>query len=71
MHNTLVKIGTACTSSLVVCQAVNLEPLWNALITLGISVLSCLAVEGVNWLKSYFNKKRKENEDKEDKEDDK
>ena len=60
------KLGVAGTTSLVVAESVNLEPLWNALITLAISIASVLAVEGVNWLKQYIiSKTAKNKEDKE------
>ena len=54
MKNLLAKMGVAGTTSIVVVDAVNLEPLWNALITLAISIISVLAVEGINWLKNYI-----------------
>lgn len=67
--NLLSKIGVASTTSIIVTEAVNLEPLWNALITLALSIVSVLAVEGVNWLKNYIIKhtaKVDEDKDKED-----
>lgn len=65
MNNVLVKLGLASTSSIIVTEAVNLEPLWNALITLAISIVSVLSVEGINWLKNYIIKHTKKDEDKE------
>lgn len=66
MRYILQKLGLAGTTSLVVAESVNLEPLWNALITLAISIASVLAVEGVNWLKQYIiSKTAKNKEDKE------
>lgn len=65
MNNVLVKLGIASTSSIIVTEAVNLEPLWNALITLAISIVSVLSVEGINWLKNYIIKHTKKDEDKE------
>ena len=69
MNNLFVKLGVACSSSLVVTEAVNLEPLWNALITLALSVVSVLMVEGINWLRTFIKNhtKEKEDEDKKDK----
>ena len=69
MNNLFVKLGVACSTSLVVTEAVNLEPLWNALITLALSVVSVLMVEGINWLRMFIKNhtKEKEDEDKKDK----
>lgn len=68
MNTTLVKLGVACTSSVMVVEAVNLEPLWNALITLAISIVSVLTVDGIAWLKNKIKKdmeKDKENKKEE------
>lgn len=55
--NTLpTKLLVATTTSLIVCENVNLEPLWNALITLAISIISVLTIEGINWLRAYIKK---------------
>lgn len=55
--NTLpTKLLVASTTSLIVCENVNLEPLWNALITLAISIISVLTIEGINWLRAYIKK---------------
>ena len=61
------KLGLAGASSLVVVESVSLEPLYSALITLALSVVSVLTVEGVNWLKNWIIKKTKKL-DKEEKE---
>lgn len=54
------KLGVASASSIVLTEALHLENLWNALLSLGISILSVLAVEGIALLKAYLqNKKRK------------
>ena len=75
MNNILAKLGLAGTTSIVVTEAVSLDVLWNALITLAISVLSVLAVEGVALLKKYLQKKYSEiklkDESKSDDSDDK
>ena len=63
MKNLFTKIGVAGTTSIVITETVNLELLWNALITLAISICSVLAVEGVNWLKNYIISKTKKNEE--------
>ena len=62
MNNLLSKIGLAGSTSIIVTEAVNLDMLWSALITLAISVCSCLAVDGVNWLRAKFREKTKESE---------
>ena len=56
MPNLFTKIGIAGTTSVIVTEAVSLEPLWNALLTLAISIISVLAVEGVTWLKNKIIK---------------
>lgn len=63
--NLLAKLGVAGTSSIVVTEAVQFDTLWNALITLAISICSVLAVEGVQWLKYYIKSKTKKEEDSE------
>lgn len=49
-------MGVASITSVAVVETINLEPLWNALITLAISIVSVLAVEGVTWLKNKIIK---------------
>ena len=67
MNTLLAKLGVAGTSSVVVTEAVQLDALWSALITLAISIVSVLAVEGVNWLKNYIiSKTKKVEKDKEE-----
>lgn len=66
MNSLLSKMGLAGASSLVVAESVNLEPLFSALITLAISIVSVLTVEGINWLKSYIKSKTKKENKKED-----
>ena len=58
MNDLLTKLGLASGSSIVLTEAINLDRLWSALITLCISVLSVLAVDGINLLKSYLRKKK-------------
>lgn len=65
MKNLLAKLGLAGTSSIVVTESVQLDALYSALITLAISVVSVLAVEGVQWLKNFIISKTKKNKDKE------
>ena len=62
MDKIFTKLGIAFSSSLVICESVNLQPLWNALITLGVSVITVLSVEGVSWLRAYFKRKKEEEE---------
>lgn len=56
MNNVLLKMGVACTASLALTETLNLDVLWNALITLAVSIVSVLAVEGVAWLKNQIIK---------------
>ena len=54
MRYVLQKLGVAVPTSVILTESLNLDVLYNALITLAVSVLSVLAVEGVNWLKNYI-----------------
>ena len=54
MNNLLAKLGIAGTTSVIVTEAVNPAPLLNALITLGVSIVTVLSVEGVAWLKNFI-----------------
>lgn len=67
MDKLFTKIITACGASLIVTENVQLQPLWTALITLAVSLITVLSVEGVSWLKSWFNKKKAKNEAEEEK----
>lgn len=62
MDKILSKLFIASGVSLVVTENVNLQPLWTALITLAVSLITVLTYEGVAWLKSWFNKKKAKNE---------
>ena len=61
MDKILTKIGIAFGTSVAVNEAVNLQPLWTALITLAVSVLTVLSVEGVAWLRAWFKKQKAKN----------
>lgn len=62
MDKIVTKLLISAGASLAVTENVNLQPLWTALITLAVSLLTVLSVEGVAWLKAWFNKKKaKEN----------
>ena len=68
MNTVPIKLGLAGTASVVATEVVNADMLVSALITLAISVLSVLTVEGVNWLRKWIVAKTNEikNKDKED-----
>ena len=57
MNTLFSKLGVAFGVSLVVNEAVNLQPLWTALITLAVSIVTVLSVEGVAWLKAWLKSK--------------
>ena len=70
MKNILAKLGIAIPTSVAVTEAVNLDTLWNALITIGVSICSVFAVEGVQWLRKWIQSKinkldKEESKDKE------
>ena len=60
MNYIIQKLGLAGTTSVVLTETLKLDTLWNALITLAVSVASVLAVEGVAWLKKFLQKKAQE-----------
>ena len=62
MNNLLSKLGISVGASLLVTEAVNLEPLWTALITIAVSIITVLTVEGVAWLKSWLKSKTAKSE---------
>ena len=64
MNYLFQKLGLAGTSAVVITESVNLDVLWNALITLAVSIVSVLSVEGVMWLKNRLTRNLKK--DKED-----
>ena len=67
MKNILAKIGIASSSAMILTESLNLDTLYNALITLAVSVITVLSVEGVQWLKNFIisktKKKKEENKD--------
>ena len=62
MDKFISKLVVSAGASLVVTENANLQPLWTALITLAVSVITVLSFEGVEWLKSEFKKKKAKNE---------
>ena len=54
MNKLFAKLLVASSASVTVTEAVNLEPLWNALITLAVSLVSVLTIEGIAWLRAWF-----------------
>ena len=62
MGKLLAKLALSAGASLTVVESAQLEGLWNALLTLAISLISVLTIEGISWLKAYLTKKRLEAE---------
>ena len=60
MTKLVYKFGLAGISSIAVVESVSLEPIWNALVTLAISIISVLMVEGIQFLRKYLQKKMKD-----------
>ena len=64
LNSLLAKFGLAGVTSVAVVESANLDSIWNALITLALSIISVLAVEGVNWLrKTIISKTPKTDEE--------
>ena len=69
--NLLLKIGISATTSLALTETLNLDVLWNALITLAVSIVTVLTVEGVAWLRAFIKSKtpkEKESDEESEKE---
>ena len=62
MDKLISRLIVASGASLVVTENVQLEPLWTALITLAVSILTVLGAEGIALLKAWFNKKKAQQE---------
>lgn len=62
MNNLFNKLIIASGASLVVTENVQLQPLWTALITLGVSVVTVLTYEGVELLRAWLKKKKAQQE---------
>lgn len=62
MNHVLSKIGISFGVSVAVNENVSVEPLLTALITLGVSVITVLSVEGVAWLRAWLKNKRAKEE---------
>lgn len=62
MNNLFTKIAVSFGASATVAESVKLDSLWTALITLAVSVLTCLSVEGVAWLRAWFKAKKAKEE---------
>ena len=64
MNKLFTKIGVASTSSIILNEAISLDALWSALLSLGVSILSVLAVEGISLLKSWILNKQRQLDEK-------
>ena len=62
MNHIFTKIGVAGTTSLILTESLNLNSIYNALITLAVSVITVLTAEGITWLKAWFKKKKAKEE---------
>lgn len=62
MNHIFTKVAISFGASATVAESVKLDSLWTALITLAVSVLTCLSVEGVAWLRAYFKAKKAKSE---------
>lgn len=67
MNTLFTKLGVAGVTSVAVVEAVNLEPLWNALITLAISIVTVLSIDGIEWLKHKIKKDMEKDKKEENK----
>ena len=51
------KLGLAFGTSTILAESLSLEPLWTALLTFGVSVVTLVGGEIIKWLVAYFKKK--------------
>ena len=51
------KLALAFGTSTVLAESLSLEPLWTALITFGVSVVTLVGGEVIKWLVAFFKKK--------------
>lgn len=58
MNQLMSKIGIASTTSVVLTEAIGVDSIMNALISLVVSIISVLAVEGISLLKAYLTAKK-------------
>lgn len=59
----LTEIAVATSTSLGLSSAINFDPLWTALITLGVSVVTQVGGAVIKYLVSYFKNRTKKLED--------
>ena len=62
------KLALAFGTSTVLAESLSLEPLWTALITFGVSVVTLVGGEIIKWLVAYFKKKTHDIEEQDNKE---
>ena len=62
MNSIFTKVAISFGASATVAESIRLDSLWTPLITFAVSVLTCLSVEGVAWLRAYFKAKRAKRE---------
>ena len=60
---TILELGVATTTSLVVAESLKLDNLWTALITFGISIITVVGGEFIKFLVAFFRKKTKDLEE--------
>ena len=58
MTSTLIEVGVATTSSVIVAEALQLDSLWTALISFAVSLVTIVGGELIKFLLAYFKKKR-------------
>lgn len=64
MSAAVIEIGVAATASTVVATSVDASPLWTALISLGVTIVTVVGAELVKYLVAFFKKKTEELENK-------
>lgn len=71
MNSTVVQIGVSTATSAAVAMSANLEPLYTALITLAISIVTAVGTELVKYLVALIKSKREKLESHMDEKSDK
>lgn len=64
MTSVLVKLGVAIPTSLIVAESLELNSLWTALVSFGVSIVTIVGGEVIKFLVAYFKKKTDDLENK-------
>lgn len=61
--NLFAKLGIASGTSITLTEALSLDSLWSALLSLAVSIVTVLAIDGLNLLKAWIHNKQRKLDD--------